>query len=307
MPSTAWSTGASSKMMLAALPPSSSVARLPLPAIERWMPLPTSVEPVKAILSTSSCSTMRAAGVAGAGDDVDDAGGQVGLLADLGEQQRRQRRGLGGLQHHGVATRQRRRDLPRQHQQREVPRDDLAGDAERLRVGAEPGPRELVGPPGVVEEVGGDERDVDVARLLDRLAVVDGLEHGELAGPLLDDPGDAVEVLPALGTRQLRPRREAAAGGGHGAVDVDGVRLGHVGEDLLGRRAHGLEGRPARRVDELPADEQPVVGADVDDVTGLGRRGVVPRGGHEVGDVGVGGGGGGGVSHRVGAPQSRVK
>ena len=79
---------------------------------------------------------QRPAGLAGAGDDVDDAGREVGLLADLGEQQRRQRRGLGGLQHDGVAAGQRRRDLPGQHQQREVPRDDLAGHAERLRVRA---------------------------------------------------------------------------------------------------------------------------------------------------------------------------
>jgi hypothetical protein len=57
MPSTAWSSGASSKMMLAALPPSSSETRLPVPAAVRWMILPTSVEPVKAILSMPSWPT----------------------------------------------------------------------------------------------------------------------------------------------------------------------------------------------------------------------------------------------------------
>ncbi len=57
MPSTAWSSGASSKTMLAALPPSSRVARVRVPAMERAMALPTPVEPVKAILSMPSCST----------------------------------------------------------------------------------------------------------------------------------------------------------------------------------------------------------------------------------------------------------
>ena len=128
----------------------------------------------------------RAARVARAGDDVDDARRQVGLPADVGEQQRGERRGLGRLEHHGVARRERRRDLPRQHEHREVPRDHLGGDAERARVGPEPRVLELVGPAGVVEEVRGDQRDVDVARLLDRLAVVEGLEHGELARALLD-------------------------------------------------------------------------------------------------------------------------
>ncbi len=75
---------------------------------------------------------QRRAGRAVAGDDVDDAGRQPDLDADLGEGERGQRRELGRLQHDGVSCGQRRRDLPRQHQQREVPRDDLAADADRL-------------------------------------------------------------------------------------------------------------------------------------------------------------------------------
>jgi hypothetical protein len=57
MPSTAWSTGASSNTMLAALPPSSSVSRLREPASARAIARPTSVEPVNATLSTPGCST----------------------------------------------------------------------------------------------------------------------------------------------------------------------------------------------------------------------------------------------------------
>ena len=56
-PSTAWSSGASSNTMFAALPPSSSVRRLPLPAVDRWIILPTSVEPVNAILSTPASTS----------------------------------------------------------------------------------------------------------------------------------------------------------------------------------------------------------------------------------------------------------
>ena len=137
-------------------------------------------------------------GGSGTGDDVDDARGQVGLLQDLGEEERRERRGLGGLEHDRVARGERRGDLPREHEQREVPRDDLSRDAERLRVGAESGVIELVGPPGVVEEPRGDQRDVDIAALLDRLAVVEALGDGELARALLDEPSDAEEVLAAV-------------------------------------------------------------------------------------------------------------
>ena len=214
---------------------------------------------------------QRAAGVAGAGDDVDDTRGQVGLLADLGEQQRRQRGGLGGLEHDRVAAGECGRDLPREHQQREVPRDDLAGDAQRLRVaGAEAGVLQLVGPAGVVEEVRGDGRDVDVAGLLDRLAVVDRLEDGELAAALLDDPGDAVEVLGPLAAGHPAPDLVVGpAGGLHGLVDVGVVGLGDLREHLLGGGADGLEGLAAA-VDELTVDEQAVRRLDVDDAARLG-------------------------------------
>ncbi|MDX6479001.1 MAG: hypothetical protein QOG29_1588, partial [Gaiellaceae bacterium] len=47
-------------MMFAALPPSSSVSFFPVPASSRWIALPTSVEPVKAILSTPSDLTNAA-------------------------------------------------------------------------------------------------------------------------------------------------------------------------------------------------------------------------------------------------------
>ena len=108
-----------------------------------------------------------------AGDDVDGPGGQLGLAAHVGEDERRERSRLGRLQDDGVAARERRRHLPRQHKQREVPRDDLGRNAERPRLPVREGVLELVGPTGVVEEVCRGQRQVDVARLLDRLSAVE--------------------------------------------------------------------------------------------------------------------------------------
>src|ERR671915_93118 len=90
MPSIAWSSGASSNTMLAALPPSSSVSFLCEPATARAIILPTA-----------------------------------------GEQVRRQRRRARRLEDDGVTGGQRRRDLPCQHEEREVPGDDLGRHAER--------------------------------------------------------------------------------------------------------------------------------------------------------------------------------
>ena len=57
--SAAASRSVSAKTMLADLPPSSSVTRLIVPAAPSAMRRPTSVDPVKAILATSGCSTRR--------------------------------------------------------------------------------------------------------------------------------------------------------------------------------------------------------------------------------------------------------
>src|SRR6478735_1922420 len=194
IPSTAWSRAASSKTMLAALPPSSSVSFLPVPARRRWISLPTSVEPVKAILSTSSLSTSAA--------PVRPAPVREGVV-------------------------------------------------------------ELVGPAGVVEEVRRGERQVDVARLLDRLASVERLEDGELARALLEDAGDAEEVLRALGAGERRPAvGEGGACGGDGATDVGRRGLADGRERLL------VAGRDRlvrlRRLEPLAADEEAVTLADLE-------------------------------------------
>ncbi len=117
---------------------------------------------------------QRRAGRAIAGDDVDDARRQPRLDADRGEGERSQRRELGRLQHDCIAGRERRRDLPGEHQEGKIPRNDLPAHADRLR------PRKLAvdqrGPTGVMVEMASDQGNVDVAQLADRLAVVDRFE-----------------------------------------------------------------------------------------------------------------------------------
>ena len=144
------------------------------------------------------------------------------------------------------------RELPGRHQQREVPGDDLPGDAERARRRAVARVLELVGPAGVVEEVRGRERDVDVARLADRLAVVERLEHGELAGALLDRARDAEEVLGALAPGQVAPDRLVGrrARRATAASTSAGAGLGD-----LGQRRRPSRGRSSRTVSPAPGAE----------------------------------------------------
>jgi hypothetical protein len=132
---------------------------------------------------------------------------------------------------------------------------------------AEPGVLELVRPAGMVEKVRGGQRDVHVAGFLDRLAVVEALKHGELAGPFLDGPGDPVQVLGAVPARHGAPGvPEGVAGRRDRAVHVRLPRLGHLGQRLFCGRVQRAELRAVGGRPELPADEQAVAGRDRRDV-----------------------------------------
>lgn len=79
---------------------------------------------------------MLADGRAGSGaiarNDVDDTRGEAGLDEELTGTERRERGLLGGLEHHGVTGGKHRRDLPGEHEEGEVPGDDLADDTNGL-------------------------------------------------------------------------------------------------------------------------------------------------------------------------------
>src|SRR5206468_9861198 len=131
------------------------------------------------------------ASVAVAGEHIENTRRQAHVSRELGEEQRREWRELGWLDDDRAAGRECRRDLPRQHQEREVPRNNLSDDADaavtgKLRV-------EQLGPAGVVVEMPRDERDVDVSRLANRLPVVHALENGEETRVLLDAARKRVE------------------------------------------------------------------------------------------------------------------
>ena len=171
--------------MLGDLPPSSSVTRLSARPALAPISRPTDRRAGEGDLVDVVVVDQRRAGLAVAGDHVQHALGQARLERQLAEAQRRERRLLGRLEHDRAAGRQRRRDLPRRHQQREVPGDDLPAHADRLlarvAVHVRLGDRQrLAGdlgrPAGEVAQVLGGERHVHAPGELDRLAVVERLE-----------------------------------------------------------------------------------------------------------------------------------
>ena len=170
----------------------------------------------------------RGAGVAVARDDVQDAGRDAGLERELAEAQRAERRLLGRLEDDRAAGGERRADLPRRHQQREVPRDDLPDDADGLleRVGVELGAgdvgqrrrhgraAELRRPAGHVPEEVGGERDIGGgARRPSALPLSSESSSASSSSVLGDQVAEPMDRAPALGRRHPRPRAfERAAG-----------------------------------------------------------------------------------------------
>ena len=130
-PSTAPSRSASSKTMKGDLPPSSSVSVLPDARRLRADQAADLGRAGEGDLVDAGMLDEQRAGVAVAGHDVEHARRQPGLRRSSANSSAVSERELGRLQHHRVAERQRRRDLPGQHQQRKVPGDDLPDDADR--------------------------------------------------------------------------------------------------------------------------------------------------------------------------------
>ena len=247
------------------------------PASSRWIALPTSVEPVKATLSIPSCLTRCAPVEPSPVTMLTTPGRQLGLPADVGEEERGERRRLGRLEHDGVAAGQRRRDLPREHQQREVPGDDLRGHAERPRPPVGERVLELVRPAGVVEEVRGRERQVDVARLLIGLPPSSDSATASSRARSCRIRAMRKRYFARSDGRQRRPAvREGVAGRRDREVDVLRARVRDLGQRLLGGGRHGREPLAGAGLDLLAADEEPVALLEADDVARLGRGGVVP-------------------------------
>jgi hypothetical protein len=145
-------------------------------------------------------------------------------------------RGLRGLDDDGVTRGERRGNLPREHEQREVPRDHLCGDAERTGVRPEAGIVELVRPACVVEEPRCHEWHVDITALLDGFAVVQTLRDGEFASTLLDEPCDAKQVLAPVGAREAAPGAIVGFSGcGDRSIHILRIRIRNLGDRRFGR------------------------------------------------------------------------
>ncbi|CPI48523.1 Uncharacterised protein [Bordetella pertussis] len=187
-------------------------------------------------------------GVAGlmaiAGHDIERPGGKAGFCGQFGHAQQRQAGVLGGLDHAGVAGRQRGADAAPEDLQGVVPGHHVAGDAVRLAqrqhgialLVGDGLAVQLVGRAAVVLEIAGDGDDVG-AGLLERLAAIARFERGQLVAVLQHLERERKHEPAAFGGAEAAPGALVGASRSlHRQVDVGGVAARDAVEFLSGGR-----------------------------------------------------------------------
>ncbi len=173
--------------------------------------------------------------VATAKDHVDHALGQ-NIGHHLGELQRGQRCLLGRLEDDGVAARDGRRQLPRHHHQRVVPRRDRGDDANGVATDHRGVTGEILAghhamhvadsaceePPAI-----DDGRNLVVLDRIDRLAAVERLESRKGVGIVLDGLRNPEQVVRTLRRGGARPAGEGLFGRADRGIDL---RIGGFGD-----------------------------------------------------------------------------
>ncbi len=204
----------------------------------------------------------RAAAGAVAGEDVEHALRQH-LVHDLAGAQHREGRFLGGFHHHGVASHQRRRDLERHQQQRHVPGNDRADDADRLAqrdgegVGLERHALalELRSETAIEGEDVGEDAGLDPALGADRLAGLQGDELRQFLDVIAEDAAAFRHQPAALARQHLAPGLLRLGCRLHRRVDVARIAVGRVADLLLRRGIDDGEGAAGDRRHHAAIDQ----------------------------------------------------
>ena len=248
----------SSSTIAASLPPSSSVMRFKLSAALDMTFLPVAVEPVNEILRMSGCFVIASPRSLASAMMLKHAGRQ-NIGDQFGETQRRERRRRRGLHHHRIAGDKRRRRLEGDEQQRIIPGQDRADDAERAAMGLDPAVGAVLDHPhrqvqgSHVAEEGRHAADF-VCGVRQRLALFGRKEARQFGKVGLDDLGDLGDCRAAMLDRRRGPCGESRLGGRDGLVEL-GLGCARAKRDRFFGR--GIEHRRRRRsVDEFAIDEQ---------------------------------------------------
>ena len=178
-------------------------------------------------------------------NNVDHARRQLRLHANFRKRQRRQRRKLRRLQHHRISRRQRRSNLPRQHQQRKIPRNNLPHHSARHILGKLR--LQNLRPTRVIIKMPRHQRNIDVPALANRLAVIHRFQHRQPPRVLLHQPRQRIQIFRPRMRSQRLPLRRSRPRRFHRGIDIPRRSLRHRRQPLAIRRIDRLKIFPVRR------------------------------------------------------------
>ena len=205
---------------------------------------PTLVEPTKVTPLIVGVLEEDLGFVAAGRDDVEHAGGQPGLVPQLGDAQRALRREAGRLQHQRVAgdDADRRHPALRNHR-REVPRRDAGEDADRLVVANGVVARRNVGERIALHDVRRAAGELDhlddledvALRLVPLLAVLLRAEIGQLVEMAVEQGLHPEQHLDPLADRRVAPGGKGLGRSLDGLLDLVGGALRRERDHRAGR------------------------------------------------------------------------
>lgn len=196
-------------------------------------------------------------------DDVDNTWWETGLLDQAGGDEATKRSLLSGLEDNSVAASDGRANLPRPHEQWEVPRDDLTAHTDWLLAdvvegvwgGVDDLALDLVCPAAVVPQAASAHADVHL-RHGDGLAVVERLNRSEQVKVLLEQVGEVHKQLATVLWGLLPPwALECLAGCCYCNIDILLGGLVDGGDDALVGWVDDLKGLAVDTFHELVVDE----------------------------------------------------
>ncbi len=208
--------------------------------------------------------------------------GRQQVLNQFNKQRNAQRRLLSWFQHHAVARTQRRRQLPRRHQQREVPGDNLRHHAQWFMEMIGGGKlinlsgRALLRPHAASEiaEMIHRQRHIGGQRFAHRLTVIPGLIHRHIFEVLLQPISDPEQCQRTLLRRRFTPGFGCGLRRGDGIVHVCLVRTREFPCHRTVNRRRVGEVVPVHRRHEFAVDKIAVGFLEVNQRTLFSGRGV---------------------------------
>ena len=176
-------------------------------------------------------------------DNVDDAV-WYHVAQKLHENKDAKRRTRRSFEHGTIARSKHGCELPRCHEEGEVPWHDLAHHANGLtgndaqKIAIENPVCPLFGQNSASEQAKmlGCKRDIDIERLADGLAVIKRLDGSQKLFILVDDVRDFHKDGRALGAGNIFPRIKSSPGCFYGSIDIFFCSCGNVGKHLACRR-----------------------------------------------------------------------